>query len=326
MKKRILSGMRPTGRLHIGHWVGALSSWVKLQKAYECFFMVADWHALMSEYKDSGKLSEIILDNVADWVSWGILPSKSTIFVQSQIKEHLELFMVFSILTPLGWLYRCPTFKEQIAQLKSKDINTHAFLGYPVLQASDILMYKANCVPVGDDQLPHLELTREILRRFHLVYRKKVFPEPEALLTKIPRLFGLDGRKMSKSYNNTIYLSEEDKDIKKKVAKMITDPQRIRKTDPGRPQVCNVHSYYKAFFPETTEEVYYWCTKALKGCTECKSILAKRFCNFIGPKREKKKILLKNKKKLFSILDEGSQKARKVASKTWQQVKNIVGV
>ncbi|MBN2120667.1 MAG: tryptophan--tRNA ligase [Candidatus Omnitrophica bacterium] len=323
--KRVLSGMRPTGKLHLGHWVGALSSWVSLQDKYECFFMVADWHALMSEYKNPSSLKDVALDNVADWISWGISSKKSTIFIQSDIKEHLDLFMVFSILTPLGWLYRCPTFKEQIKQLEAKEINTHAFLGYPVLQSSDILLYKADYVPVGEDQLPHLELAREIVRRFHFIYNKEIFPEPKPLLTEVPRLLGLDSRKMSKSYDNCIYLSDEDETIKNKVSSMITDPQRIRKTDPGRPEVCNVYSYYKAFLPQKDKEVSSWCRKAQKGCTECKGILAEEFCDLIRPRRENKKELLGDKKKLLSILEEGKEKAHREASKTWKEVKKLVG-
>ena len=326
MNKKILSGMRPTGRLHIGHWIGALSQWVKLQEGYDCFFMVADWHALMSEYRDSRNIKDIALDNVADWLSWGISPSKSTIFIQSEIKEHLDLFMVFSILTPLGWLYRCPTFKEQINQLKSKDINTHAFLGYPVLQAADILIYRADFVPVGEDQLPHLELAREIVRRFHFIYNKQIFPEPSPILTKVPRLEGLDGRKMSKSYDNCIYLSDEDSQIKEKTRNMITDPQRIKKTDPGRPEVCNVYSYYKSFFVEESKQVYDWCTQAKKGCTECKSILADKFIKLIGPRRDKRRHLLEDKKGLLSILERGREKAGKQASITWNEIRETVGI
>ncbi len=318
--------MRPTGRLHIGHWVGALSNWVRLQQEYECFFMVADWHALMSEYKDPKSLKETSLDNVADWISWGLDPEKATIFVQSQIKEHLNLFMALSILTPLGKLYRCPTFKEQINQLQAKEVNTYAFLGYPVLQAADIMIYKAGYVPVGQDQLPHLELARELARRFSSLYKEDVLVEPQPILTEIPRLVGLDGRKMSKSYNNCIFLSEEDKDIKKKVNKMITDPARIRKTDPGHPQVCNVFSYYKALFPEDKEKVSSWCENAQKGCTECKSIFANKLSELIGPNREKKKELLSNPKKIISILEKGREKAKKQAASTWEKVKEAVNL
>ena len=321
-----MSGMRPTGRLHVGHWAGALSKWVELQDKYDCFFMVADWHALMSEYKNSGTVRDLTLDNVADWLSWGVSPEKSIIFVQSEVKEHLMLSMVLSILTPLGWLYRCPTFKEQTTQLSSKEINTHAFLGYPVLQAADILLYRAQFVPVGNDQLPHLELTREIVRRFSNIYKSSIFPEPKPILTLVPRLLGLDGRKMSKSYGNSIYLSDEDSEIKEKVRTMFTDPKRIRKTDPGHPEVCNVYSYYKAFFDSASPEVHNWCTKAERGCTECKSILAGKFCDLIQPKREEKKGLLKNKDKLMAILEEGRKKASIEAEKTWLKVREAVKI
>ncbi len=316
--------MRPTGKLHLGHWVGALSEWVRLQEKNRCFFMVADWHALMSEYNGSISLYETALDNVADWLSWGVSAEKSVVFIQSDITEHLDLFMIFSIITPLGWLYRCPTFKEQVKQLSSKEVNTHAFLGYPVLQSADILMYRADCVPVGEDQLPHLEITREIVRRFHFLYKTKIFPEPRPVLTRQSRLLGLDGRKMSKSYNNCIYLSETDKDIKKKVMSMVTDPQRIRKSDPGRPKVCNVFSYYNAFFPEKSGSVRDWCTNAKRGCTECKAILAEDLCKLIKPKREHKEKLLSDKKELIRVLEEGKDKAKKEAQKTWQGVREAV--
>ena len=213
MKKRILSGMRPTGKLHLGHLVGALSNWAKLQDKYNCLFMVADWHALMSEYEDAKAMDEYAFDNVVDWIACGIDPKKSIIFVQSHVKEHLELDMIFSCITPLGWLERCPTYKEQLKEIKNKDLSTYAFLGYPVLQAADILIYKADAVPVGQDQLPHLELTREIARRFNHLY-SNVFPQPEAILTPVPKLLGIDGRKMSKSYDNTINLSDSSSVIK----------------------------------------------------------------------------------------------------------------
>ncbi|MCM8831262.1 MAG: tryptophan--tRNA ligase [Candidatus Omnitrophica bacterium] len=324
-KKVILSGMRPTGKLHLGHWVGALSNWVNLQEKYNCFFMVADWHALMSEYKNPSAIKENIFDNICDWLAYGIDPKKATIFVQSDIHEHLELYIILSTLTPLGWLYRCPTFKEQINQLKDKEINTYAFLGYPVLQASDILLYKADYVPVGEDQLPHLELTREIVRRFHNVYQKKIFKEPQPLLTSTARLLGLDGRKMSKSYNNYIALDEEDKQIKTKILSMFTDPLRIRLSDPGHPQDCNVYSYYNVFFEEFKTDVYEKCITAKRGCTECKEILAKKIIEFISVKREKKKELLKKKELIYDILNEGRKKTKEIASLTIKEVKEIIG-
>jgi len=324
--KRVLSGMRPTGKLHLGHWVGALSNWVKLQDSYDCFFMIADWHALMSEYKNSSNLKGYVFDNLCDWITWGISPKKSTIFVQSHVKEHLELFMFFSFLTPLGWLFRCPTFKEQLNQLKDKEINTYAFLGYPVLQASDILLYNADYVPVGEDQLPHLELCREIARRFHFIYNTKIFVEPEAILTKTPRLLGIDNRKMSKSYNNYISLDEEDNVIEEKILSMFTDPSRIKKEDKGHPDICNVYSYYTVFCENKKEEIYKACSSAEIGCVECKKLLAKTIKDFIAPKREEKKKLLKDKDYIYNIILEGRNKASKVANNTMDKIKDLVGL
>ncbi|MDP2939286.1 MAG: tryptophan--tRNA ligase [Candidatus Omnitrophota bacterium] len=325
MKKRLLSGMRPTGNLHLGHLVGALKNWVELQENYECFFMIADWHALMSEYEDASKTQEYILDNVADWLSCGIDPNKSTVFLQSQVQEHLDLYMFFSCITPLGWLERCPTYKEQLREIKNRDLSTFAFLGYPVLQAADILIYKASVVPVGLDQLPHLELTREISRRFNHLY-KNIFPEAEALLTKTPKLLGLDARKMSKSYNNTINLSDEPAVVKKKVQSMITDPKRIHLSDPGHPEVCNVHSYYSVFAPQLKEEIDEACGKAQIGCTQCKQQLADILIEKLNPIQDKRQELLKHKNKLKEILEDGSQRAKKVACATLKEVRKAVFV
>jgi len=323
-KKVVLSAMRPTGELHLGHWVGALSNWIKLQEKYQCFFMVADWHALMSEYKDPSSIKKYIIDNLCDWLAYGIDPQKSVIFIQSQIPQHLELFMIFSTLTPLGWLFRCPTFKEQVAQLKDKDVNTYAFLGYPALQTSDIVLYKADFVPVGEDQLPHLELCREIVRRFHFLYKKKVFIEPKPLLTTVPRLLGVDGRKMSKSYNNYIALSEDDKSLDYKVLSMFTDPARKRKYDPGHPDICNVFSYYSVFKPQMVDEVRNWCINAKKGCRECKVNLAGVLKGFIRPHREKKEKILKKKGYLEDVLEEGRKKVTKIAAETVGEAKKAL--
>jgi tryptophanyl-tRNA synthetase len=323
---RVLSGMRPTGKLHLGHWVGVLSNWISMQDSYECFFMVADWHALMSEYKDTRDIKEIIVDNVSDWLAWGIDPERSTIFIQSEVSAHLELFMILSVLTPLGWLFRCPTFKEQIKQLKDKEINTYAFLGYPVLQTADILLYNADSVPVGEDQLAHLELAREIVRRFHFIYKKDVFVEPQPLLTKVPRLLGLDGRKMSKTYNNFIALDEDEAVITKKILSMFTDPQRLRKQDKGNPLVCNVFSYYKIFKPEQEKEVYDYCTQGLKGCKECKKILAKSIIEFVSQRRARKKKFLKEKDLVYDILKQGKDKAERVVAQTMREVKDAIGL
>jgi len=325
-KKIVVSGIRPTGKLHLGHWVGALSNWIMLQKEYKCFFMVADWHALMSEYKNPSIIKDSTLDNVSDWLAYGIDPKKSVIFIQSEVPEHLELHMILSILVPLGWLFRCPTFKEQLAQLKDKDINTHAFLGYPVLQSADILLYKANCVPVGQDQLPHLELCREIARRFHFTYKSKVFVEPQALLTSVPRFLGLDGRKMSKSYNNCIELSQSSDSLKSKVLSMFTDPVRKRRNDFGHPDVCNVFDYYSIFAPEKKSQVSKECKGAKRGCRECKEQLVKILEEFIAPKREEKRKIFKKKSYLRDILDQGREKARKSAQKTISEVKKALKI
>ena len=320
-KKVILSGMRPTGKLHLGHWVGALSNWVALQEEYSCFFMVADWHAFLSEYKNPATIREYTFDNVCDWLACGIDPEKSVIFIQSEVKEHLELFMIFAALVPLGWLSRCPTFKEQVIQLKDKEVNTYGFLGYPALQAADIALYRANIVPVGEDQLPHLELAREIVRKFHFLYERQILIEPQPLLTKTPRFQGLDGRKMSKSYNNYITLDEEDKSIDKKVRSMITDPARKTRTDPGNPEVCNVFDYYCIFRPEAKEDVADWCKNAGKGCVECKQILCGIIKEFISSRRLKKEELLSKKDYIYDILSSGRARAQELASKTMHEVK-----
>ncbi|MFY9402309.1 MAG: tryptophan--tRNA ligase [Candidatus Omnitrophota bacterium] len=316
MKKALLSGMRPTGRLHLGHLVGALNNWVKLQKEYRCFFMVADWHALMSEYADTKDLPENIIDNVIDWISAGIDPQESVIFIQSKVSEHLTLYMILSCLTPLGLLERCPTYKEQLREVKSRNLNTYGFLGYPVLQAADILLYKAEKVPVGKDQLPHLELTRQLSRLFNKLCKKELLPYPEAILTKVPKLLGLDGRKMSKSYNNTINLADSPVFITKKVLSMFTDPKRIKLSDSGRPQVCNVFSYYTAFAPEIKDEAYDWCVGAKKGCTECKKILSEKIVSFLSPIKKKREELYKDKGYVRKVIERGNERAKEEAAKT----------
>jgi len=326
VKKRILSGMRPTGKLHLGHLVGALDNWMKLQEEYDCFFMVADWHALMSEYENTANLTESITDNVLDWLSVGIDPKKSTLFIQSEVSAHLDLYMIFSCITPLGWLERCPTYKEQMREIKTRNLNTYGFLGYPVLQAADILLYKAEKVPVGEDQLPHLELTREIARRFNSLYKKEVFPSPDAILTKVPRLLGLDGRKMSKSYDNTINLSDPEDIIRKKISTMFTDPKRIKLSDKGHTDICNVFSYYSIFDPREKEEVRDWCENAKLGCTECKKKLASALIEKLEPIRKKRQEIAKDKTIVKKILEEGKEKATAIASKTLSQVKEAMQV
>ncbi|MFA6350039.1 MAG: tryptophan--tRNA ligase [Candidatus Omnitrophota bacterium] len=326
MKKRILSGMRPTGKLHLGHLVGALENWAKLQDEYECFFMVADWHALMSEYANPQNLKDSIFDNVVDWLACGLDPEKSTIFIQSHVKEHLELNFILSVITPLGWLERCPTYKEQLREVTNRDLSTYGFLGYPVLQAADILIYKANAVPVGEDQLPHLELAREIARKFNHLYKKDIFPEPQALLTKTARLSGLDGRKMSKSYNNFIALSDEPEDIRKKVQAMFTDPKKIKLNDAGHPDKCNLFDYYNLFLPGKAKELNTLCAEAQRGCTACKKELADILIDFLSPIRQRRSEYLKHKDKIFDILDNGAEKASNVAAKSMSEIKNIIGL
>ena len=326
MKKRILSGMRPTGPLHLGHLTGALKNWVDLQNKYQCFFMIADWHALMSEYKAAEKIKEDTLDNLLDWLAAGLDPERSVLFRQSDILEHAELDLILSIITPLGWLERCPTYKEQINELSDKEISTHGFLGYPVLQAADIIIYKADYVPVGGDQLPHLELCREIVRRFHYLFKKDIFPEPEALLTEIPKLAGLDGRKMSKSYNNFIALSDSPDVIRAKVKNMFTDPERIKRTDSGRPEVCNVYKYYEIFAPEIKDNVYQKCIAADIGCVEDKERLAEVLIEILKPHQEKRRSLEKNRDYLKEVLKKGAHKAHNIASQTMAEVREAIGI
>jgi tryptophanyl-tRNA synthetase len=326
MKKRLLSGMRPTGPLHLGHLVGALRNWARLQEEYQCFFMVADWHAHMSEYEHPGDLRKYTVDNVLDWMSCGLDARKSTIFVQSRVKEHTQLHLLFSNITPLGWLERCPTYKEQLRELTTRDLHTYGFLGYPVLQAADILLYKAQAVPVGQDQLAHLELTRELLRRFEHIYKKKIFPEPQGLLTETPKLLGIDRRKMSKSYNNFIALSDSPDTLRRKTAQMITDPQRIKKTDPGHPQICNVFSYYKIFKPEAEQQLAQDCTQAKLGCTDCKQRLAALLNAVLAPIRQKREELSRHSSRIPDILKEGEKKAGKVAGETLAEVRKLIGL
>ncbi len=324
MKKVVFSAMRPTGKLHLGHLAGALDNWIKLQEEHSCIFGIVDWHALMGEYEQSREIGENIIEMAADWIACGIDPDKSILFLQSQVPEHLELFMILSCLTPLGWLERNPTYKEQLREIKTRDLHTYAFLGYPVLQAADILLYRAQGVPIGEDQLPHIELTREISRRFNHIYKKEIFPDCQAILTKTPRLLGVDGRKMSKSYQNAVNLSDAEDVLRKKIQGMFTDPQRIKMTDVGHPDVCNVYSYYKLFVPQKDKDVYTWCTTARKGCTECKKILADSLLNRLSSIQEKRTALLKNKNRIREILDSGAKKAQAMAKETMALVKDAV--
>lgn len=320
-KKRILSGMRPTGPLHMGNYLGALANWVDMQDPYDCYFFVADWHALTSNYENPGPTGEYVRQMLIDWLSAGLSPEKSTIFIQSKVPEHTELYLVFSMITPVPWLERNPTYKDQIIQLDNKDLSTFGFLGYPVLQAADILMYKANGVPVGVDQVPHVEITREIARRFNYLYGD-VFPEPDAILTETPKILGLDRRKMSKSYNNAIYLADSPQEIEKKVMQMVTDPQRARKSDPGNPEVCNVFEFHKLYTDKATvEKIDRECRSAEIGCVECKKIMAANLISAMAPLHEKRRYYESHPEIVDQIIDEGSAKARAVAIETMAQAK-----
>ena len=325
-KKRILSGMRPTGPLHLGNLHGALANWKNMQENYECFFFIADWHALTSDYDTTAPIQDYIMDIFIDWLSVGLSPEKCTLFVQSHIKEHAELFLLFSMITPLPWLERNPTYKEQIAELKNKDLSTFGFLGYPVLQAADIIMYKAYGVPVGVDQVPHVEITREIARRFNHFYGE-VFPEPESILTQTPKIHGIDRRKMSKSYNNAIFLSDSPDEIAAKVAKMLTDPQRARKSDPGDPDVCNVFAFHKLYSDnQTVERINRECRTAEIGCVECKQIMARYLINALEPMREKRAYYETRPRLVDDIIEDGCEKARRVARQTMVEVKAAIKI
>jgi tryptophanyl-tRNA synthetase len=316
--------MRPTGPLHLGHLAGALRNWVALQDSYDCFYMVADWHALMSEYAAPAVIVPFIRESVADWIAVGLDPDRSAIFRQSDVREHAELHLILSLFTPLPWLERCPTYKEQLSEITGRDLMTYGFLGYPVLQAADILLYRAEAVPVGKDQVPHLELTREIARRFNGFYGP-VFPEPQAILTAAPKVLGLDNRKMSKSYGNFIALADPPETVAAKVRSMITDPTRIRLADPGHPEVCSVFSYWGGFAPSRSGEVESWCRSARVGCTECKARLAQVLSGILAPIREKRREVLAGDR-VEKILRAGAERARAAASETMTAVRRAMGV
>ena len=323
-KRRIVSGMRPTGPLHLGNLLGALENWVAMQDQYDCFFFIADWHALTSDYEDPGAISQNVRNMMVDWLSAGLSPEKNTLYVQSRIMEHAELFLILSMITPVPWLERNPTYKDQIVQLSNKDLSTFGFLGYPVLQAADIIMYKAFGVPVGVDQVPHVEISREIARRFNYFYGE-VFPEPEAILTKTPKILGLDRRKMSKSYNNAIFLSDSPDEISAKVSKMITDPQRARRSDPGNPDVCNVFEFHKLYSDTASvERINNECRTAQIGCVECKKIMAQHLILALDPIREKREFYQNRPDLVDEIIIAGTEKARKVARQTMEEVRSAI--
>lgn len=328
IRKRILSGMRPTGKLHLGHLHGALSNWIALQNHgdYDCYYFVADWHALTSDYAATDEIKANTIDMVVDWLAAGLDPQKSTFFIQSMIKEHAELFLLLSMITPLAWLERNPTYKEMKEELSQKDLSTFGFLGYPVLQAADIIMYKAYGVPVGVDQLPHVELTREIARRFNFLYGE-VFPIPEPLLAEVPKLLGIDGRKMSKSFDNSICISDQGEALQKKVAAMFTDPQRQRKSDPGRPELCNVRTFHQLYStPEVIPEIETACRGAAIGCTECKRRLASAVAEGMRPIHERREHYVAHPEEIRAIIADGNGRAARIARATLAEVREALKI
>ncbi len=322
-KGRVLSGMRPTGRLHLGNYVGALQNWVGLQNQYECFFFVADWHALTTDYADPSAVKTNSIEVATDWLAAGLDPERSVLFVQSHVPQHAELHLLFSMITPLGWLERVPSYKEQQVQLAEKSLGTYGFLGYPLLQAADILMYLADFVPVGQDQVAHVELTREVARRFNQFYKldgREVLPEPQVLLTPSPQLPGTDGRKMSKSYGNTILLTDPEPEVRQKLKTMVTDPARIRRTDPGDPDKCPVGDLHKVFStPETLANVYEGCRTAGIGCIQCKGWAADALVQVLAPIQERRSRF--SDAQVKEILEDGTNRARTRAEQTMVEVR-----
>ncbi len=315
--KRVLSGMQPSGLMHLGNYLGALENWKALQTHYDCYFFVADWHALSTNYADTSRVREFVREMLIDWLAAGIDPARSTVFVQSRVPEHAILHLLFSMMTPISWLERNPTYKEKQEEIKEKDLGTYGFLGYPVLQAADILLYKPDFVPVGKDQLPHLELTREIARRFNDIYKTPVFPEPKEHLTKFPKVLGTDGRKMSKSYHNTINLSDPEPVVRQKLKTMVTDPARVRRTDPGNPDLCPVYEFHKIYSPAPVQEqIAHECRTAAIGCIDCKKLVADRMVEKMTPMWDARAKLTDNPAHLDAIVQDGSERAATVAKAT----------
>jgi tryptophanyl-tRNA synthetase len=323
----VLSGMRSTGRIHLGNYFGALKNWVDLQERFSCYYMAADWHALTSDYEDPTKVAEHTLEMVIDWMAAGLDPERSVIFVQSMVPEHAELHLLLSMITPLGWLERVPTYKEQLQQIEGKDLTTYGFLGYPVLQTVDIVVYRAHFVPVGEDQASHLEISREIVRRFHHLYGREVFPEPKALYTPTPKVPGIDGRKMSKSYGNAINLSDPEDVVRQKCMQMFTDPQRQKRSDPGRPEVCNLYEFHKLMSPHDVQErVARECRLAEIGCVDDKKLLGQIMNEFLEPIRRRREELTRDRDTVFDILVEGSRRARERAGETMERVRSAMSM
>jgi tryptophanyl-tRNA synthetase len=322
--------MRSTGKLHLGNYVGALENWVRMQDQYDCFFFIADWHALTTDYADTSRVKENSIDVMIDWLAAGLDPERCVMFIQSHVPAHAELHLLLSMITPLGWLERVPTYKEQKENIKEKDLGTYGFLGYPVLQSADIMIYKADVVPVGEDQVAHVELTREIARRFNGFYHGKrgdVFPEPQSLLTPAPRLPGTDGRKMSKSYGNAIMLSDPEPVVRQKLKTMVTDPARIRRTDPGNPDLCPVGDLHKIFSSqETMAKVNEGCRSAGIGCIECKGWAADALVQVLNPMQERRQKYADNPRLAWDILEAGSARARDVAGATMNEVRDAMSI
>lgn len=325
MAERVLSGTRPTGKLHLGNLLGALENYKTLE-GRESFFMIADWHALTTEYESHTQIANNVQEVILDYLAAGLDPEKCVIFVQSEVPQHAEMALLLSMITPLGWLERNPTYKDQLRELEGRELHTHGFLGYPVLQAADIVLYKATKVPVGEDQKPHLELAREIVRRFHHLYKKEVFCEPEAVLTRTPRVPGLDGRKMSKSYDNCIYIADAAEVVEKKVRGMMTDPARKRREDKGHPEVCPVYFYHQLFNQNETPTIARECREALRGCVECKLEMGGKLNQFMNPIRARREEWAGKKKQVRQILDAGGEKARRVAAQTLEEAMQAVGM
>ena len=325
-RPRILSGMRPTGPLHLGHLTGALDNWVRLQDAYECFFAVVDWHALTTDYADPSEVRANVLEVATDWLAAGLDPARSRLFIQSLVPEHAELHLLLSMIVPVPWLERVPSYKEQQQQIEGKDLSTYGFLGYPLLQSADIMIYKAEAVPVGEDQAPHIELTREVVRRFNNLYRP-VFPEPKTLLTEVPRVPGTDGRKMSKSYGNAVFLKDAPEAVRLKLKTMVTDPARKRRTDPGDPEVCPVFDLHKAFSPAETQA---WsaegCRTAGIGCLDCKGRLIDHLLHRLEDIHARRPEYASRPDTVWDILKEGSDRARDVARATMDEVRQALEI
>jgi tryptophanyl-tRNA synthetase len=326
-KGRIFSGMQPSGKFHLGNYMGALENWVKLQHEYECFFSIVDWHALTSSYEDTSKIPERIHEMALDWLSAGLDPERNVIFVQSHVKEHAELHLLLSMMTPLSWLERVPTYKDKLQQLgvQGKDINTYGFLGYPELMTADIILYKADIIPVGEDQLPHLELSREIVRRFNNLYQP-IFPEPKPSLSKSAVLPGIDGRKMSKSYGNEIPFAASPDELRARVRLMVTDPNRVKRTDLGNPDVCTVYTFHKIFNSEQSSEIAQSCRQATIGCVDCKKCLAEKMVNNLADMHIRRQELEKNPGRVKEILVHGGERARTVAAKTMEEVRQAMNL